>query len=512
VEPLWSNPELIRHVRADLRPARMATTAVVSIILCSLVVLMYYHPGEPPSTAYEDHTTRMTLYSVLVSVQVLVLCLWCLSLCSMAVASERALKTFDFLRTTRLRSWELLLGMVFGAPVIAYFAVACTLPFTLVIGLAAGISPLAIAVTYLMLLLVAAVLSLAALTISMSTDRPRAVELVLLLALFGLPGISFLSTMNGGSRFPGLTAIPVVIGLLPLYPGSATPHDMTRYARVPFFGVQVPSLFVSIILYASVGAWLLLMLVRNLKKDREDIRLLSRWEAVLFTAYVNVLVFALLDLRPMYSNYSNRMETASTVEVSTGYLALNFLIFYAVGLATLTPPARLKTWLRQSVQDVRFYWSEDGPPWPWMAASALVALLLFVLEAAVSTKFIPFSNWSIPTVAGQLFVLLAFAVRDVLFLQWCAVKGFQRPVVKGMLFLTLYYVTAFTITGIFFPSSPGLLTPLGAFSDTLLGPSFSTIIGLLLQIAVSAVLLFAIRQRLTIPVSSSAAPATAPGS
>ena len=512
MELLWRNPELIRHVRADLRPARMATTAVVSILLCSLIILMFYHPGEPPNTLSEEHATRMSLYTVLVSVQALVLCLWCLSLCSQAVATERALKTFDFLRTTRLSSWELLLGMVFGAPVIAYFAVACTLPFTLVIGMAAGISPLAIAVTYLMLLLVAVVLSLAALTISMTTDRPRAAELVFLLFLIGSPGISFLSAMNGGSRFPGLTAIPVVIGLLPIYPSSATPNDMARFAQVPFFGVQVPSLSVSVILYASAGAWLLLMLVRNLKKDREDIRLLSRWQAVLFTAYVNVLVFALLDLRPMYSTYSNRIETASPADISPGFLALNLVILYAVGFATLTPPARLKTWLRQSAQDARYYWSDDGPPWPWMAASAIAAFLLFVLEAAVSAKFIPFSNWSIPMVAGQLFVLLVFAVRDVLFMQWCAVKGFQRPVIKGVLFLTLYYATAFTITGFFFRSSPGLLTPLGAFSDPLLGPSYSTIIGVLLQIAVSAVLLNAIRQRLAIPVPSSAASAVAPSS
>src|SRR5260370_9036491 len=118
---------------------------------------------------------------------------------------------------------------------------------------------------------------------------------------------------------------------------------MTRFAHVPFFGVQVPSLFVSIIFYLSVGAWLLLMLVRNLKKDREDIRLLSRWQAVVFTAYVNVFVFALLDLRAMYSTSSNRIETPSAPDFSSVSLALNFLIIYAVALATLPPPPPLTT-------------------------------------------------------------------------------------------------------------------------------------------------------------------------
>ena len=512
MEALWRNPELIRHVRADLRPARMATTAAVSILLCALIVLMFYHPGSDPGSASDARETRLALYTVLVSTQALVLCLWCLSSCSQAIASERNLKTFDFLRTTRLSSSELLLGMMFGAPVTAYFVVACTMPFTLVIGLAAGISFLAIAVTYAMLLLVAVVLSMAALTISMMTDRPRAAELVFLLLLIGWPATAFISAMNGGSRFPGLTAIPVVIGLLPLYSGSALPNEMTRFAHVPFFGVQVPSLFVSIIFYLSVGAWLLLMLVRNLKKDREDIRLLSRWQAVVFTAYVNVFVFALLDLRAMYSTSSNRIETASAADVSSGYLALNFLILYAVGLATLTPPARLKTWLRQSVQDVRFYWSEDGPPWPWMAASAVAAFLLFVLEAAVSTKFIPFPDWSIPALAGYLFVLLVFAVRDVLFLQWCAVKAFQRPVVIGALFLTLYYITAFTIAAFFFHSGLAWFTPFGVFVDAELAAPLSILVGVALQIAVSAYLLIAIRQRLTPSPAPSPTTAAAPGS
>ncbi len=487
----------------------MVTAATVSILLCFLIVLMFYHPGVDPRSPADEKDVRLGLYTILLSAQALVLCLWCLSSCSQAIASERNLKTFDFLRTTRLSSWELLLGMIFGAPSMAYFVVACTLPFTLVIGLLAGVSLLAIAVSYVMLFMIAAVLSLAALTISMMTDRPRAGEVVLLLLFIGWPAGVFSVAASGESRFPGLTAIPAVLGVLPFYHLPSSPYNSAaRFAHVPFFGVQVPSLLVSIILYVSAGTWLLPMLLRNLKKDREDIRLLSRWQAVGFTAYVNVLLFALLDLSPKYSLPSYRLEPASASDVAAGYLALNFLILYAVGLATLTPPARLKSWWRQSVQDVRFYWSEDGPPWPWMIVSAGAALILFVLEAIVSTKFIPFSNWSIHAVAGRLAVLLVFAVRDVLFLQWCALKGFQRPVLKGMLFLSLYYITVLTIAGFFFRSSLAWFTPSGAFGDPDLATPASTLVGVVLQIGVSVYLLIAIRHRLS-PSTAASAPTTA---
>lgn len=498
MEAFWRNPELIRRLRADLRPARMVTAATVSLLISFLIVLLFYHPGQGPRSPADERDVRLGLYAILLAAQALVLCLWCLSSCSQAIASERNLKTFDFLRTTRLSSSELVLGMLCGAPSMAYFVVACTLPVTLVIGFLAGIPLLAMAVTYVMLFMVAAMFSLAALTISMMTDRPRAGEVVLLLMLIGWPAGVFSVAASGDSRFPGLTALPIVLGVLPFYHLPPNPHNqLSRFAHVPFFGVQVPSLLVSIILYVSAGGWLLLMLVRNLKKDREDIRLLSRWQAIGFTAYVNVLVFALLDLSPKYSLPSYKLEPASATDVAAGYLALNFAILYAVGLASLTPPVRLKSWWRQSAQDLRFYWSEDGPPWPWMIVAAGAALLLFVLEAILSTKFIPFRDWPLPAVAGRLAVLLVFAVRDVLFLQWGALKWIQRPVVKGMFFLLLYYITVFTIAGFFFRSSLAWFTPMGAFGDTDLAMPSSILVGVVLQIAVSVFLLITIRQRLT---------------
>jgi len=466
---------------------------------------MFYHSNDPAASAPGDPGIPVALYTLLASLHALLLCLWCLSSCGQAISSERSLKTFDFLRTTRLTSRELLLGMVFGAPLMAYFVLLCTLPFTLILGLYAGISLLAMAATYLMLLLLAVVLSLAALAISMMTDRPRAGELLLLLALFGFPAWASVIGASGNSPFPGLTAILVIVGLLPLYHVAPDPYmPITQLTHVPFFGFQVPSLLVSVVLYLSVGAWLLLILLRNLKKDREDIRLLSRWQVVGLTAYLNVLLFALLDLRTIHSKSSNPADSSAS-DIALGYLGLNSLILYAVGLASLTTPARLRSgWVRAS-SSAAFYWSEDGLPWPWMAASAIAAFLLFVLEALVARPFIPFSEWSVGGLAVGLFVLLVFAVRDVLFLQWCALRGFRSPAVKGMLFLLLYYITALAVTGFFFHSGIAWFTPLGAFGDPELGAPPSVFIGVVLQLAVSVYLSIAIRQRLAPSPSTPAA-------
>jgi ABC-2 type transport system permease protein len=502
VYALWNNPEFIRHLRAQMRPARTITAVIVSIVLCCLLSLLFYTGSDSASNPSNSIDARRSLYSTLLMVQSLVLCLWCLSSCGQAINSERNLKTFDFLRTTRLTAAEILMGMMFGSPVMAYFVVACTLPFTLMLGWYSGFSLAAMVVTYVMLLILAAVLSLAALTISLLTDRQRSGSTIaLLFVLLGWPAITMLIAASDATRFPGFSAVAIVPGLLPLYhidnPGF---QGVRNFAHVPFFNVQVPSLFVSLVLYLTAGAWLVLILLRNLKKDREDIRLLSRWQATGLTAYINLLVFALLDLGVHISNQTGRPIPLETSDIAGGYLGLNFVVLYAIGLGSLTPPARLKNWWRQSVKDLRFYLSDDGLPWVWMAISAFAAFFIFVMEAATSQRFIPFSKWSIPRLAAGLFILLLFAVRDILFLQWCAVKEFRRPVGMGLFFLALYYFACSTLAAFFSKSMLWAGTPIGAFGIAIESPpevSGSVVLfGVLLQIFLVALLLYAIHKLL----------------
>jgi len=280
---------------------------------------------------------------------------------------------------------------------------------------------------------------------------------------------------------------------------------MVLNTNASFFGFQVPLLVISIVLYVTLGAWLALVLVRNLKKDLEDIRLLSRWQGIGFVAYVNVLGFALFDLRAaILGNGSNIPSIVSGVTI--GYLVLNFLILYLVGLGMLTPRERLKAWSRRSSHSPQPYWSENGPPWPWMAASAGAAFLVFALEAVASSRIIPLAQWSIPAV--PLLVLLSYAARDIMFLQWCILTRMKRPIMSGILLLLLYYVTVVTLlvmlggNGWLQEHGGVTLTPVGAFAGMDLGASF---FGALMNIAVSILLLRAIQRRLARPASVLAA-------
>src|SRR5262249_2263466 len=146
VMAILDNPELARHVRADLRPARTTSTGLVVLLLCGLVALWCWTARD----VVED-AARLT-YAWLLGAQFVVLGFWCASAGGQAITRERELRTWDFVRTTRLTPAELLVGKLLGAPILAYYALACSLPVALGAGLLAGYSPGVLVVTYLVLI------------------------------------------------------------------------------------------------------------------------------------------------------------------------------------------------------------------------------------------------------------------------------------------------------------------------------------------------------------------------
>ena len=120
-------------------------------------------------------------------------------------------------------------------------------------------------------------------------SRSRGVGLIAALALYG-----FMLGMFGmhDSGLPGLAAMSPLTGFVDVL-GHSPNSSLARSSAV-LFGHNVPWLLMNILLCGSFGAWLWLMLVRNLKRDYPEIRPLSRWQAVGCAAFLNFLIYALL--------------------------------------------------------------------------------------------------------------------------------------------------------------------------------------------------------------------------
>lgn len=510
----WRNPEFIRHVRAELRPARAITVAVVVLFLCALIGLACWaqrqeildralqdaqqHDGT--FTAYAETLRQTTvrqswllLAQWLLGLQGGLLTLWSLLACAQSVTAERDRKTWDFQRTTSLTPAELLIGKLLGEPVLVYFGTLCALPVALVAGLAGGLSFSTLAAAYVSILATALFLGLGGLWLSTLLEtRSRGIGLIGALAFYGMITGTF---GLARSWFPGLAALSPLTALHTVLGMNFDGRNVTP----TLFGHEIPWLVMTLLLCGSFGAWFVLMLVRNLKRDYDEIRPLSRWEAVGCAAFLNFVFYALLVLE---------QRNLSAAEFISFMVALNGVILFVVGLATLTPHERLKVWWRGRAAGTMSMFSEDGLPWPWLALSAIVAYALMVWGMLAWRMSLDFHVRSLAMAAVQLLVILVFITRDILFIQWCTLTRLRQPVVKGFLFLCLYYLAAAVVTMICSISGENagldalrILTPFGIFDSN--GEwayiPFSLYAGLAVQVGFIAVIMVAISKRLARP-------------
>jgi hypothetical protein len=523
---IWSNPEFVRQRRAELRPGRAMTAAAVVVLMCILLGLACWSSQQNQllnlQRAAEQYGTQawtqrldvfqqnfarntwLLFFRWLVGLQGVALTFWALFSCAQSVSGERDRKTWDFQRTTRLTAAEILTGKLLGEPVLVYFAVLCAAPATVISGLAAGLSIGTVFSILIFLAVVSLFLGLGGMWLStLLESRSRGVGLIAALALYGFTLGLFGMHASG---LPGLAAMSPLTGFVDLL-GHSPNSSLARSSAV-LFGHNVPWLLMNILLCGSFGAWLWLMLVRNLKRDYPEIRPLSRWQAVGCAAFLNFLIYALL--KPGTEAHEGWFFDAKIVALFV--VAMNGLFLFLMGLATLTPQERLKVWRRTTGKSTLF--ADDGLPWPWLSISAVVAYALMVWGLVAWNHTLPLDSSTLQGAAIRLLVVLVFVTRDVLFLQWCMLTRLRQPVVKGVLFLALYYAAAAVVTGLAAISSEhaahfmlALLTPVQVFDPDIKGVAFPgfTYAGLLLQIGVIAVVLMAINSRLVRPMRSGAA-------
>ncbi len=493
----WRNPEFIRHVRAELRPARMAFVAMLVLVICAITGLFCWLAAED-----DWHTFLGIFYATLLGGQGVVLCLWWTSACSDAISGERVLKTYDFLRTTRLTADELLVGKLMGAPVVALFAIVCSLPVSLAAGLLYGVSQVTILATYALLLVFAPLFGLFALLMSLSMEKPvRGVGFSGFLLLWALGGLSLTA---GHGPFPGLAALSSVPAVLHLH-GAHPDMDMYAAPVVPLiFGSPLSLLLLTPALQVSMAAWLVLMIRRNLKKEVEEISLLSRWQAIGLVVYLNLLFYAFLDRNSLGRGLEEVSGPEDIIRVMVLFLN-GALLFAGAGMAAVTPREPLKIWWRRFKAGEAGYFSENGLPWPWLALAAVISYAMLALYALSSG--IPLKEWKLGWTATQLLFLLVFAVRDVLFLQWCKLTRMKNAVTKGAALLMLQYVAVVVVMLVIHSATErfdnlllSVLTPFAPLDREI--PVVMAVAGIAAQVAVGVLLLTAITRRLDRPVTA----------
>jgi len=527
----WRNPEFLRHFRAELRWHRAVAVAVVVVVVCFLLWLICWSEQQAILAAarrgaqqfggvFNEQLAKMeresvsltlrTFYQWLLAFQIFVVTLWSLLACTQAVSGERERKTWDFQRATRLSSAELLVGKLAGEPILAYFAVACSLPLAVIAGVAGGFAIQRIAAAYVFLLADAFLLGLVGLCLSTLVEtRSRGAGTIAALGLYVLALFSY--TLNRGP-LPGLSALSPLTGIRAVA-DDAYLFGMDLYPAI-LLGRTVPWLLLSLALQFSLALWLLLMLLRNLKRDYEQIQPLSRMQAVACAVFLNAVLYALVRPRS-YLGVGSLPGSSfrSSEELASFMVGIDGLLLFLIGIAILTPPERLRVWWRTRETTGGATLSEDGLPWPWLLLCGAAVYAVMTAGLLLWRPNFPLETDTVLTAGLRLLVVLVFVMRDISFIQWCHLTRLRRPLVKGFLYLCLYYVSALVIMHVgsyvspTFPARAAtLLTPFGVFdsSDKSVATSIYAglgfqLAGIMLQLVAVTVFIGAIHHRLGRP-------------
>ena len=182
---LWSNPEFLRHVRTQLRPGKVAATAII----CGALSMVIGYAGanqngsQPPTG---PNGWGLQILTTAFWLQALMLAAGGGIACINSIHREKEQNTFDYQRVTRMTPLELTLGKLFGAPVFTYFVFLCLMPLG-IFGAVMGKRPaLTVVAAYAALLVASLAVHTLALLISLLTvkgSHSGAILLLLVLAV-----------------------------------------------------------------------------------------------------------------------------------------------------------------------------------------------------------------------------------------------------------------------------------------------------------------------------------------
>lgn len=439
---LWSNPEFLRNVRAQLRPAKVVATACICAALSIVIGYASSHQNDR-QLATGPAGWGMQVLEIAFWLQALMLAAGGGIACINSIHREKEQNTFDYQRVTRMTPLELALGKLLGAPVFTYFVFLCLMPLAL-FGAVMGKRPaLTVLAAYAVLLVASLAVHTLALLISLLTIRGShtAAILVLLVILAG----SF-SNENPSPYFrahpfgPFYAAQVVQWGE---WEPAGTAYEAGR--REPlweediFFRQRVHHVPMLLLIDLMFAAWFLLALVRNIKRDPNYYEIYSPLESLGLAIFLNVVFAA-------FYWWGNRTPIESQATV----LMLNIVVFFCLGLAAIRNRERVRRILRTR-ESGGANWLDLTWPAPFMVAGTAAASLVILAGVAWGHSANPELDMNFAVFRALFFV--AWITRDLQFLQWMNLRRARHPLVMGALFLIIFYTCVMI-----------LMAPLGIFT------------------------------------------------
>jgi hypothetical protein len=497
---LFSNPEILRNARIQLRPRKLLIAAGICIVLS--VAIGYAIAGS----RFGFYNTEF-LHSILI-IQSVVLVIGGGIACLHAVQREKDQNTFDFQRLTRLSPLELTLGKLFGPPLMVVFVFLCFIPAAIVAAVEARASWTILLAAYVLLILGSIVYDALALVISLFLRRGTVTWAILFFLVFTAytsPENWYAPYLAFGSMSPFVAVTLSQQTSWSLEPGTTIVSN--HIFRVPnpfhdlFFGISVHHALVLFIFYVTILAWLIPAIARNIKRDSTDYELYTPAQALGFLCYLNFILFAFFQwrtLRVLQGPFVGRPQSFTPLDVQSMLLAINILLFFIFGFVLLRNRNQVRRYLHGA--PTGSLGRLETWPAPYIFLGALIVGAAMVLM--IQWKRDPSLEWSLIVAIFRVIFFAAWLICDFLFLQWMTLRRAGHPLAMGVLYLSVYYVCAFILveslhlernpfTAIFLP------TPLFVLDTASWAAHQAVWIGALLaQIAAGVLFVFLQRRRI----------------
>lgn len=217
------NPVLMKELKVRMRGWRAMGMVTAYLIILTLVVMFYLMNtiGNPYSSMLSKDNT-IGIYSVLTSIQFMLIAFIAPALTSGSISGERERQTLDLLLCTRMRSISIIFGKLFSSISVIILLVAASLPILSIVLLFGGISFGNIFQLFLFQLIVAITLGSIGIFFSTHLNRTTAATvLTYAVIIFLLLGTLFLSVFYIQLKYRG-QSIPtnIVLPLMYFNPGA----------------------------------------------------------------------------------------------------------------------------------------------------------------------------------------------------------------------------------------------------------------------------------------------------
>jgi hypothetical protein len=464
VSAFISNPEYLRNARIQLRPGR----AIAALVICAAVSLTVWYSFENGITAGSPAEQSIGMFKFVLMLQIVVLLIGGGIYELLSVHREKELNTFDYQRVTRLTSFELGVGKLFGAPVLMYFVVLCLMPVAFEGAFQEHVHIKLVAEAYLILFIGCIAFHVLALLISMALGRGVS-------AIAILPFLILVAFTSGD--FSGGTSNWMFHQFNPFAAVAIIESNAGPGVKDLFFGLSVSHFLVLMAIYVAFTAWFVLAIVRNLKRDPSVYELYSPAQAFGFAMFLEFLIVGFFNWKSpvgapiIFNNVVVGFKSLPPLDVERSLIGGSFWVFVLLGSVLLRNRERVRRRIRTMGESAASLWAALWPA-PFLLGGMIV-VGIGIIELILIYRRPASEEWSWGLAIVNIAFMALWVARDLLYLQWMGLRRSRRPLVAAVLFLIVFYTCVAAALGVahavlrpnFAPFSAALI-PAGAASLT----------------------------------------------